>query len=87
MFVTCFLSLALLSCFNDLFCPSAHIIRYLGPHAKRKREGEDIIIIVAGCVAQQEGQSLLRRIPEIDLGKFNTQVLQDQIICITWPTL
>lgn len=43
------------------------VYSYLGPHAKRKREGEDITIIVAGCVAQQEGQSLLRRIPEIDL--------------------
>ena len=43
------------------------VYSYLGPHAKRKREGEDVTIIVAGCVAQQEGQSLLRRIPEIDL--------------------
>jgi len=43
------------------------VYSYLGPHAKRKRSGEDITIIVAGCVAQQEGQSLLRRIPEIDL--------------------
>ncbi|KAL9187120.1 hypothetical protein ACHAXT_010840 [Thalassiosira profunda] len=43
------------------------VYSYLGPHAKRKRSGEDVIIIVAGCVAQQEGQSLLRRIPEIDL--------------------
>ena len=40
---------------------------YLGPHAKRKRDGEDVTIVVAGCVAQQEGQSLLRRVPEIDL--------------------
>ncbi|KAL3778777.1 hypothetical protein HJC23_002683 [Cyclotella cryptica] len=43
------------------------VYSYLGPHAKRKRAGEDVTIIVAGCVAQQEGQSLLRRIPEIDL--------------------
>ncbi|KAL3822935.1 hypothetical protein ACHAXA_011650 [Cyclostephanos tholiformis] len=43
------------------------VYSYLGPHTKRKRAGEDITIIVAGCVAQQEGQSLLRRIPEIDL--------------------
>jgi len=43
------------------------VYSYLGPHANRKRAGEDITIIVAGCVAQQEGQSLLRRIPEIDL--------------------
>ncbi|KAL7546633.1 hypothetical protein ACHAWF_009966 [Thalassiosira exigua] len=43
------------------------VYSYLGPHAKRKRAGEDVTIIVAGCVAQQEGQSLLRRVPEIDL--------------------
>ena len=43
------------------------VYSYLGPHTKRKRAGEDITIIVAGCVAQQEGLSLLRRIPEIDL--------------------
>jgi len=43
------------------------VYSYLGPHAKRKRDGEDVTIIVAGCVAQQEGQSLLRRVPEIDL--------------------
>jgi len=43
------------------------VYSYLGPHAKRKRSGEDVTIIVAGCVAQQEGRSLLRRIPEIDL--------------------
>jgi len=43
------------------------VYSYLGPHAKRKRDGEDVTIIVAGCVAQQEGQSLLRRIPEVDL--------------------
>lgn len=43
------------------------VYSYLGPHAKRKRSGEDVAIIVAGCVAQQEGQSLLRRIPEVTL--------------------
>ena len=40
---------------------------YLGPHAKRKQRGEDLAIVVAGCVAQQEGEALLRRVPEIDL--------------------
>ncbi|KAI8471262.1 MAG: hypothetical protein J3K34DRAFT_417624 [Monoraphidium minutum] len=40
----------------------------LGRQAKRKRErmGE-MRIVVAGCVAQQEGQALLRRVPEVDL--------------------
>jgi hypothetical protein len=45
----------------------AKVYSYLGPHAKRKREGHDIAIIVAGCVAQQEGEALLRRVPEVDL--------------------
>lgn len=38
-----------------------------GPHAERKRKGEDVGIVVAGCVAQQEGARLLRRVPEVDL--------------------
>lgn len=43
------------------------VYSYIGPHAKRKRDGEDVAIIVAGCVAQQEGEALLRRVPEVDL--------------------
>jgi MiaB/RimO family radical SAM methylthiotransferase len=43
------------------------VYSYLGPYVKRKRQGDDVVLIVAGCVAQQEGQALLRRIPEIDL--------------------
>jgi len=43
------------------------VYSYIGPYAKRKREGEDVTIIVAGCVAQQEGESLLRLAPEVDL--------------------
>ena len=43
------------------------VYSYLGPHTKRKRDGEDVAIVVAGCVAQQEGEALLRRAPEIDL--------------------
>ena len=45
----------------------AKVYSYLGPHASRKRNGEDLAIVVAGCVAQQEGEALLRRVPEIDL--------------------
>jgi tRNA-2-methylthio-N6-dimethylallyladenosine synthase len=45
----------------------AKVYSYLGPHALRKRAGEDMAIVVAGCVAQQEGEALLRRVPEIDL--------------------
>jgi hypothetical protein len=43
------------------------VYSYLGPYAKRKRDGEDVAIVVAGCVAQQEGEQLLRRVPEVDL--------------------
>jgi len=39
----------------------------LGPYAARKRQGEPIALIVAGCVAQQEGEALLKRVPEVDL--------------------
>ena len=45
----------------------AKVYSYLGPHAQRKQRGEDLAIVVAGCVAQQEGEELLRRVPEIDL--------------------
>ena len=37
----------------------------LGPHSKRKRDGAPVAIVVAGCVAQQEGEKLLRRVPEV----------------------
>lgn len=43
------------------------VYSYLGPYAKRKRDGDDVAIVVAGCVAQQEGEKLLRRVPEVDL--------------------
>lgn len=44
------------------------VYSYLGPAVKRKREGDmNVTLIVAGCVAQQEGEALLRRAPEIDL--------------------
>eukprot|EP00468_Gymnochlora_sp_CCMP2014_P009476 CAMPEP_0167754052 /NCGR_PEP_ID=MMETSP0110_2-20121227/8056_1 /TAXON_ID=629695 /ORGANISM="Gymnochlora sp., Strain CCMP2014" /LENGTH=460 /DNA_ID=CAMNT_0007639889 /DNA_START=437 /DNA_END=1819 /DNA_ORIENTATION=+ len=40
----------------------------LGSQAKRKRQHMgDLKIVVAGCVAQQEGEELLRRVPEVDI--------------------
>lgn len=40
----------------------------LGRQAQRKRAHfGDLKIVVAGCVAQQEGQQLLRRVPEVDI--------------------
>ncbi len=43
------------------------VYSYLGRQAQRKKERPDLKLIVAGCVAQQEGESLLRRVPELDL--------------------
>jgi hypothetical protein len=45
------------------------VYSYLGTYAKRKRDHiqDDLVIVVTGCVAQQEGESLLRKVPEIDL--------------------
>lgn len=43
------------------------VYSYLGPYLKRKRITNDIVIIVAGCVAQQEAQKLLQKYPEVDL--------------------
>jgi tRNA-2-methylthio-N6-dimethylallyladenosine synthase len=40
----------------------------MGRHAQRKRAAPDeITLVVAGCVAQQEGMRLLRRIPALDI--------------------
>jgi tRNA-2-methylthio-N6-dimethylallyladenosine synthase len=43
------------------------VYSYLGRQAKRKHEQPDLVLVVAGCVAQQEGEALLRRVPELDL--------------------
>ncbi|MEM8780684.1 MAG: tRNA (N6-isopentenyl adenosine(37)-C2)-methylthiotransferase MiaB [Cyanobacteria bacterium P01_G01_bin.49] len=43
------------------------VYSYLGRQAKRKHETPDLTLVVAGCVAQQEGEKILRRVPELDL--------------------
>jgi len=43
------------------------VYSYLGRQAKRKQEHPNLTLVVAGCVAQQEGEALLRRVPELDL--------------------
>jgi tRNA-2-methylthio-N6-dimethylallyladenosine synthase len=55
------------------------VYSYLGRQAQRKRQEPDLTLIVAGCVAQQEGESLLRRVPELDLvmGPQHANRLQD----------
>lgn len=37
------------------------VYSYLGSHAARKRKGEDVKIVIAGCVAQQEGENIIKR--------------------------
>ena len=43
------------------------VYSYLGKQAKRKHKIPELKLIVAGCLAQQEGASLLRKVPELDL--------------------
>ncbi|MCP9884538.1 tRNA (N6-isopentenyl adenosine(37)-C2)-methylthiotransferase MiaB [Synechococcus sp. ATX 2A4] len=43
------------------------VYSYLGRQAQRKRINPHLTLVVAGCVAQQEGAALLRRVPELDL--------------------
>jgi tRNA-2-methylthio-N6-dimethylallyladenosine synthase len=55
------------------------VYSYLGRQVGRKQEKPDLTLIVAGCVAQQEGETLLRRVPELDLvmGPQHANRLQD----------
>ena len=43
------------------------VYSYLGRQIQRKRSNPHLTLIVAGCLAQQEGEALLRRVPELDL--------------------
>ncbi len=43
------------------------VYSHLGKQAIRKRSTPDLTLIVAGCLAQQEGEQLLRRVPELDV--------------------
>ena len=58
----------------------------LGPYCARKRKGEEIALIVTGCVAQQEGEALLRKIPEVDvvLGPQYVPFLSNVLEQIEW---
>ena len=55
------------------------VYSYLGRQAKRKQSNPHLTLAVAGCVAQQEGEKLLRRVPELDLvmGPQHANRLQD----------
>ena len=71
------------------------VYSYLGRQAKRKQTHPNLTLVVAGCVAQQEGQSLLRRVPELDLvmgpqhanrlGDLLEQVFQGNQVVATEP--
>lgn len=58
----------------------------LGPYAAKKRSNAKMAIIVTGCVAQQEGQALLRRVPEIDvvLGPQYVPHLKEVLESVSW---
>jgi tRNA-2-methylthio-N6-dimethylallyladenosine synthase len=43
------------------------VYSYLGRQVERKRQDPNLVLIVSGCLAQQEGEALLRRVPELDL--------------------
>ncbi|MDB9320475.1 tRNA (N6-isopentenyl adenosine(37)-C2)-methylthiotransferase MiaB [Nodularia spumigena CS-591/04] len=60
------------------------VYSYLGRQAKRKQEEPGLTLIVAGCVAQQEGEALLRRVPELDLvmGPQHANRLQDLLTSV-----
>ena len=58
------------------------VYSYLGRQAKRKHQQPDLTLVVAGCVAQQEGEQLLRRVPELDLvmGPQHANRLEDLLL-------
>ncbi|HEY4163484.1 MAG TPA: tRNA (N6-isopentenyl adenosine(37)-C2)-methylthiotransferase MiaB [Dongiaceae bacterium] len=41
--------------------------RLRADRAQRREEGRDLILAVAGCVAQAEGAEIIRRVPEVDI--------------------
>tara|TARA_Y100001970_G_scaffold289662_1_gene420767 strand:- start:4707 stop:6113 length:1407 start_codon:yes stop_codon:yes gene_type:complete len=43
------------------------VYSFLGRQAKRKHKNPNLKLVIAGCLAQQEGEKLLRRVPELDL--------------------
>lgn len=58
----------------------------LGPFAAKKRNGQELALIVTGCVAQQEGEQLLKRVPEVDvvLGPQYIPHLQNVLESVEW---
>jgi tRNA-2-methylthio-N6-dimethylallyladenosine synthase len=53
----------------------------LGSWKELKEKNEDLVIGVGGCVAQQEGERLLKRVPHLDIvfGTHNVQKLPEMV--------
>ncbi len=47
--------------------PEHKVYSELGRYRKIKRRRENLVLVVAGCVAQQEGEEFLRRAPHLDI--------------------
>lgn len=61
-------SLVVLNTCNIREHAESKVYSYMGRHVTRKRKFPgDVTLAVAGCVAQQEGEKMLRRVPELDL--------------------
>jgi tRNA-2-methylthio-N6-dimethylallyladenosine synthase len=58
------------------------VYSHLGRQAKRKQKEPGLTLVMAGCVAQQEGEALLRRVPELDL---LGQVFDGNQVCAIEP--
>jgi tRNA-2-methylthio-N6-dimethylallyladenosine synthase len=43
------------------------LLSTLGEHRRRKREGQRVTIGISGCVAQERGEELMARFPDVDL--------------------
>jgi len=58
----------------------------MGTYAAKKRNGKELALIVTGCVAQQEGEELLRRVPEVDvvLGPQYVPHLKNVLESVEW---
>lgn len=58
------------------------VYSYLGVWGKRKRKQPNLMIAVGGCVAQDKGESLLTRIPYVDVvfGTHNLHRLPDLVL-------
>lgn len=74
------------------------VYSYLGKHKLRKQKfPNDVMLVVCGCVAQQEGEKLLKKVPQLDIvfgpqyvNRIHEMIDSIQLnkyqICLTEPT-